>query len=144
VMRDLGEPDALKAAQDFLNQDLAPSKGNLPVLASIETLIGVCRLVLPWLSLLALAGWLWATPLPPRRLDEHHRLLWLIGGLLLTLVVARLALVALINVTSWPAINLRYLSAAQPLLLFLDAIGLLLLVPCRAGGLRANRHDTRA
>jgi hypothetical protein len=50
----------------------------------------------------------------------------------------------LINVTSWPAINLRYLSAAQPLLLVLDAIGLLLLVPCRAGGLRANRHDTRA
>jgi hypothetical protein len=91
-------------------------------------LIAVYQTVLPWASSLALLGWLSMAPSLRRLFDRRQRLLWMMGGALLGLVLARLVVVALIHVTSWPAVfNLRYLAPAQPLLLLFDALAVLLL-----------------
>lgn len=124
----LGEDTKLKSAEAFMNERLAASRMTLPTVEPLESLIVVYRNLIPWMSGIAVVVWLLATPLPRRRLADEQRLLWLLGLLLLTLVLVRLALVALLNVTSWPSIDARYLAAAQPLLVLFDAVGLLLLM----------------
>ncbi|MBK6296477.1 MAG: GtrA family protein [Rhodoferax sp.] len=124
----LGAPAALASASAFLHQELPTRTQTLPATEPIETLIAVYQTVLPWASSLALLGWLSMAPSLRRLFDRRQRLLWMMGGALLGLVLARLVVVALIHVTSWPAVfNLRYLAPAQPLLLLFDALAVLLL-----------------
>lgn len=140
VTKSMGDPAALAEAEAFLHGPLAASRATLAPVAAIEALILASRYALPWLFGFALFGWLLSVPLPRRRLGARHFRLWLIGGLLLVLVSGRLALLALIHVSSWPAADdVRYLSAAQPLLLLFTAIGPLLLVSAW-GDVRSAHH----
>lgn len=85
----------------------------------LETLTVIYRQALPWLMGLAVLGWLAATPLPARELGAKTQGLWLLAGVLLLLVLSRLGLLSVIHVTSWSSVSdIRYLSAAQPLLVF--------------------------
>lgn len=125
----LGERSGLTTAESFLHESLAASLTTSPPVEPLETLIDSYRNVLPWISGIAMAVWLLSTPLPRRRqTTARQRTLWLLGALLMTLVGVRLALIALIHVTSWPSLDVRYIAPAQPLLVLFDTISLLLLM----------------
>jgi hypothetical protein len=133
TMKSIGDSAGLAKAEAFLNAPLAASQATLDPVLPIEALIAGYRLGLPWLAGLAFLVWVWATPLPRRKQRPGQCGLWLVGGLMLVLVGGRLALLALIHVTSWPAASdLRYLSAAQPLVVLFIMIGLLLGADARA------------
>lgn len=120
----LGKPEELAAAASFLRERLAPPDTTLPIVQPIEAWIGLWRAALPWLAGAALLAWAAATPWRWRQGQPRRRLLWALGALLLALVVLRLAALALIHVSSWPAATLpRYLAPAHaPLILFI-AVG---------------------
>lgn len=123
----LGTPAQLQQAEAFLHDRLAVGPAILPPVEPVETLIALFKHSLPWVSAVAFVAWLFCIPCRQRHQPQAQHILWWIGLLLLTLVGARLLMVALIHVTSWPVIDLRYMSAAHPLLVFFDAIGLHLL-----------------
>lgn len=124
-MKSIGESTGLAKAAAFLHGPLAASQATLDTVLPIEALIASYRIGLPWLTGLAFLIWVWATPWPHRQRRPGQRGLWLVGGLMLVLIGGRLALLALIHVTSWPAASdLRYLSAAQPLVILFVVIGL--------------------
>lgn len=118
----LGTPEELKAAEAFTHQRITPANAAVPPVRGYEALIGLWRLVLPIAAAAALAVWLWCAPraLRPGRCDAATatpRTLWWMATLLLVLVLMRLALMAVVHVSSWPAATtVRYLSAAHPLL----------------------------
>ncbi|OYU43491.1 MAG: hypothetical protein CFE44_18090 [Burkholderiales bacterium PBB4] len=124
----LGTRNLLHSAEAFLWDSLAPTRSNLPVSQPLEALISVYRQGLPWVSAIAILGWLIATPLPGRKRREPQSFLWWIALPLLAMVGLRLSLVALIHVTSWPVYDIRYMSAAYPLLVLFDGFGCGLLV----------------
>ena len=145
TMKSVGESTALAKATAFLHGPLAASQATLAPVLPIEALIAVYRRGLPWLTGLAFLAWLWATPLPRRRLGPGQARLWLVGGLMLVLVGGRLALLALIHATSWPAAgDLRYLSAAQPLLVLFVMIGLMLGAGTWARRSALRRHPVQS
>lgn len=118
---DLGAPTALAAASQFLHQRLAAPKAVTPAVPVLEALFGFWRLALPPLALAALLLWLLIPVWWRRHRDvtcrTAQRAIWLAAGVLLALVLARVALIAWIHVSSWPAaLTARYLSPAQPLL----------------------------
>lgn len=139
----LGDPAAVAAAARFVHARLAPPGTAFGPVQPLEALIGAWRWALPPLAALALALWLAAAPRlwlgragPPSPDAEADastaglRAGWLAAGLVLLLVLARLAMVSLIHVSGWPAaIAIRYLAPAQPLLLLFVA---LVLVPVAA------------
>ena len=125
----MGERTALMSAESFMHESLASSQTTLPPVEPLETLIVGYRKVLPWITGIAMAAWLLCTPLPCRRkTTAKQRTLWLLGLVVLGLVVVRMALVALIHVTSWPSLDVRYMAPALPLLVLFDTISLLLLI----------------
>ncbi|MBK9237817.1 MAG: hypothetical protein IPO19_18290 [Rhodoferax sp.] len=135
VLPHLGEPAALAEAESFLHDRLAVSRSSPMSVPAIAWLTVAYRYALPWFALVAVLAWLRASPWPQRRWVEPQRRLWLVGGLLLVLVLGRLALLALIHVTAWPAANdLRYLAPVQPLLVLFSAMGVLLAWPARRDG----------
>ena len=128
ITNNLGTRDQLNTAEAFLFDRLAPGLVELPVSQPFESLITFYRHGLPWVSGVALVGWLLATPFVGRRLSASQRLLWWMGLPLIAMVLTRLALVALIHVASWPVIDMRYMSAAYPLLVLFDVMGCWLLL----------------
>jgi hypothetical protein len=136
AVSDLGTRADLDAAEAFLHLKLAAGREVLPVAEPIETLLVGYRNSLPWVTGIAMLGWLLATPWPHRRRTQSQRLLWWTGLLLFALVLARLALVAMIHVTSWPVFDVRYMSAAHPLLVFIDVIGIGLMAGHFGGSIR--------
>lgn len=117
----LGTAEQQQAAAAFLRERLAPPHTTLAPVPAMDALIAAWRHTLPWLSAAALLAWLACTPWPWSRAPARQRLLWATGALLLSLVALRLAALALIHVSSWPAATLpRYLAPAHaPLVLFI-------------------------
>lgn len=101
------------------SEPTAPARAKAAVLDGIAA---VYRVLLPVLVPLALAayGWLGWRHLRRRRLPVG----WVIGSALLLAVLCRVGLMALVHVTSFPALQTRYLAPAHPLLLLFTALAL--------------------
>ena len=139
----LGTREQLASAEAFFYDRLAPGQAELALAQPFESLIHFYRHTLPWMSAVALFAWLLAIPLPRRQLSAVPRLLWWLGLPLLAMVFTRLALVALIHVASWPVIDVRYMSAAYPLLVMFDVIGCLLVAYGLKDGLARAKTRVR-
>lgn len=113
----LGDAAALAAGEAFVHMKLATPNARRAAVQPQEALIVTWRYALPVLAVLALAFWLRQAPLPGRGLAPVQRALWWVAALLLLLVLLRLAMIALIHVSGWPAaLQVRYHAPAQPLL----------------------------
>lgn len=120
-----GPPGERRAADDFLGNDenSRPSPRQSSLLGFIANLY---LSLAPVLAAAVLLLWLYAAKKPCRRGDGSLIGLWLVCGVLSSLVVARVALMSLISVTSWPAIEMRYVAPAFPPLILFVGVGLYL------------------
>ena len=116
--------------------------GLSPKLRVIGIILAFYQSATPAASVLALLVF---CGLLARALLGKGSVLCLIGAALLLAILAMMAILALIQITSFPAITPAYLSEVYPLMLFFDAI--MLIVPFRwylaSGSLRPRTQLNR-
>jgi len=109
---------------------------------ALGAVAAVYRALLPGLVPLALAAWAFMTWHHARR--RRLPLTWVIQSALLLAVASRVALMALVHVTSFPAIQTRYLAPAHPALLLFVALAVAEAARALKGALRLRRARSRA
>jgi hypothetical protein len=126
-------PDALGSGQlhvDALHPGI-PADAAAPRWArSLKSVIGrLYRTVLPWLALAGLLGFAWATLRAVR--SRAAEPLYLLAASAWVLAASRVALLVLVDMSSFPALKVHYLQPAFPLLVLASMVSLAL--AARAG-----------
>lgn len=96
------------------------AKQNWRKLKVLETISHVYKLIFPWLFVATLIGYATFT-LRLTKVRSVYRA-WLMSGVLLSLISGRILILSFISVSSFPGINVQYLSPLYPLMILFMTI----------------------